>query len=112
MTRAWRVLPLLFVGCASATSMQTADTIGRRRLQLSVQQSYQTQLNRDSAQGYPMEGIAVRYGITDRFDVGGALGPGGLEVASKVRLTSPSSRVILSLAPSLAGTGNLQDGLL
>lgn len=99
-------------GCASATSMQTADTIGRKKLQLSVQQSYQTQVNRDSAQGYPMEGIAVRYGVTDRLDVGGALGPEGLEVASKFRLTQPSSPVTLSVAPSLAGTGDLADGLL
>src|SRR5947209_17644535 len=59
-----------------------------------------------------MVGASVRYGVSDRFDVGGGIGPSGLEVATKVQLTSPTSSTVVSVVPALGGTGTYANDIV
>lgn len=89
-------------GCASVTSLQTAHTVGKGRWQLGVELSEQAMIGRDSVTAYPMSGIAGRYGITDRIDVGAKVGPSGIELLGKFQLTPPPPNTVVSIAPHAA----------
>ncbi len=102
---------ILAAGCASATSMQIPETVGRKHWQLGIEQSYQGQFDGESVTSYPMVGATVRYGAADRVDVGGTVGPAGLEVSTKVRLTPLDSDTVVSVVPSLGGTGTIANNI-
>jgi hypothetical protein len=89
-------------GCASVGAMQTAHTLGKRRAQLGVELSEQALVGRDSLTAYPMFGVSARYGVSDRVDLGGRIGPSGLELQTKVQLSDPPPATVYSLAPHAA----------
>jgi hypothetical protein len=99
-------------GCASATSLQLPQTVGRGNWQFAVEDSYEGQVNRNALTSYPMCGVTIRYGIVDRLDIAGTIGPSGLELSTKVQLTPTGSSTIVSLVPTLAGSGTYADNLI
>jgi hypothetical protein len=103
---------VFLTGCASATSLQVPQTVGRGHWQLVVEDSYQAEVNRSAFTSYPMCGVTVRYGVVDRFDVAASIGPSGIEVSSKVQLTPTGSDTVVSVVPSLAGAGTYADNLI
>ncbi len=93
---------LLLSGCASVGALQPAHVSGKGKGQLGLELSQQANWNRGSFVSYPMVGVAGRYGVSDRVDLGGRIGPTGLEAQVKVQLSAPGSTgVIFSLAPSV-----------
>lgn len=91
---------MVLQSCASATALQTADTLGAGRTQLALESGYQATIGPGSWTSYPTLGIAGRVGVHDRVDLGGRFGPSGLEAQAKVRLTSDAAVPVLSLVPS------------
>lgn len=87
-------------GCASMTSGQRAQTLGRGRYEVGVETSYRATLERDSVLGFPMLGVAGRIGVTDRFDAGVRISSAGLGVQGKLRLAE-AGRTVISIAPSV-----------
>ncbi len=90
------------LGCASAGSMQTAHTLGKGKGQLGIELSEQALVTRDSVAAYPMLGVAGRYGVSERIDLGGRIGPSGLELQMKFQLTAPPPSTVASIAPRAA----------
>lgn len=107
----WLALALcLGSGCASVGVFQSAQTLGRKNWEVAAELSSQALTSGDSLSLYPVGGLSFRYGVHERVDVGLRAGPGGLELMSKVMLTGRQG-VVVSLAPSVAGTFNVPGGL-
>lgn len=95
----WLLL-LLCSGCASLGAMQSADTLGQGKMQLSLEYSEQASVSRDTLTLYPMFGTSVRVGVFDWLDIGIRLGPTGGELQPKYRFTPGGSPLIISVAPA------------
>jgi hypothetical protein len=91
------------------SALQRPNTCGQGNGELALELSEQTLFNKDSFTAFPTVGIAGRYGVTDRFDMGGRIGPSGFELQAKVMLDHPQSAYPVSLAPS-AGLTVLDTG--
>lgn len=95
---------LLMTACASVGGVQTADTVGKGNLQIGVEPGIQLVGGKPGLQIYPHFDAAVRFGITDKFDLGLRAGWSFLEVQAKYMLTEPDrSKVTVSVAPALGG---------
>lgn len=91
-------------GCVAISSVQTADTLGAGRLQVGIEPGVAGVIEPSRRVSLaPAADVAVRYGATDRLDVGGRFGQSGLELQLKLMVTPPGSRVAVSVAPHLAG---------
>lgn len=92
-------------GCVSLSSAQTAETLGRGRVQVGLEPGVagRFDVGRHALTVAPASDVSVRYGALERLDVGARLGQSGLEVQAKVMLTPRSSPFIASLALQLAG---------
>ena len=101
----FRLAPLLLLlACASVGSVQTANTVGRGNLQISAEPGAQFLGGKSGLQLYPHLDVAVRYGFTDRLDLGLRAGWSFLEAQAKYLLTSPgSTRLAISFAPNVGG---------
>jgi hypothetical protein len=99
-------------GCASLGVFQPAETLGRKNWDLAVELSSQAQTSFDSLSLYPMSAVSFRYGVAEGVDLGLRFGPGGVEVLSKFMLTSRGAPVIVSVAPSVAGTFSVPAGIV
>lgn len=97
-----RPYPLLVLaaGCASITSGQRAETLGKGRYELGVETSYQATLERDTVLGFPLMAVAGRVGVSERLDLGGRLSSAGAGVSAKLGLLRGDA-LSLSLAPSV-----------
>jgi hypothetical protein len=98
----------LNVGCASMSSMQTADTLGKGRVQGAVEVGVQglTASANGSSAGifYPHIDGAVRFGVSDSIDLGLRAGFSFLELQGKFLLTTPGDpNLAISVAPSIGG---------
>ncbi len=90
-------------GCASISSVQTADTLGRGNWQVAVESGAQRSAS-VYLPVYPHFDAAFRYGLAERVDVGARLGYSGLELHGKFLLTRPGDeRFAVSLAPLTGG---------
>ncbi|MBM7113052.1 hypothetical protein [Archangium primigenium] len=119
-------LGLLGSGCVSFSQVQTADTLGAGRFQLGLEPGAQpveeTETESDGTRtvkrGYaPLVDLSLRYGVTERLDLGARIGSSSLELQSKILLTSPENESLaISLAPSASGIfaafGPLEAGYL
>ncbi|WP_255207674.1 MULTISPECIES: hypothetical protein [unclassified Myxococcus] len=115
------LIGVLGTGCASVSHVQTADTLGEGRFQVGIEPGVMgaAVLGDDegvSAAGYvPHFDLAIRYGVSERVDLGVRLGSSLAELQSKFLLTQPNDPVkAISLAPSISGasigTGTGDDG--
>ncbi len=95
------LLALLLTGCSTVSTVQTAHTLGKGRTQVALETGEQALVTRDTLRAYPVAGIAVRHGVSERVDLGVRVGPSGVEALVKVQLTPPPPGVVVSLAPQL-----------
>lgn len=95
-------LPILFAlaGCASITSGQRAETLGKGRFELAVESSYRADIERDALIGFPLIGVAGRVGVSDRVDLGARVGSAGVGASSRIALRRGAA-VSLAIAPSI-----------
>jgi len=110
-------LGVLGTGCVSVSHVQTADTLGQGRFQFAIEPGVggAAVLAGDSDEGlegesdtdalyYPHLDLALRFGVTDRVDLGVRFGSSLAELQSKFLLTHPDNpHLAVSLAPSLMG---------
>lgn len=95
---------LMLGGCVSLSSVQTADTLGKGRLQVAVEPGVWGGATSEGARLLPHVDAAVRYGVSDRVDLGVRAGSSFLELMGKVLLTEPSdAHLAVSVAPAASG---------
>ncbi len=112
IVRVPRVWPLLLcVGCASVGGVQTANTVGKGGLEIGVEPGLQVLGGTTATQLYPHLDAAVRYGFTERLDLGLRAGWSFFEAQAKYQLTQPGVRgLVLSVAPTMGGSVVLASG--
>jgi hypothetical protein len=100
-------LATLLGGCATFGTMQTAETVGRGRVQMGLEPSvWQVGVEGAGSLALPSVGVSARVGITDTVDIGGRIGSSGPEVMAKVQVTDPErTDLAVSVAPSVAAFG-------
>lgn len=98
------LLCALATGCASLNAAQTANTMGQGGLQVGLEPGYSQWGKGSDGFGFPRLDLAVRYGITDRLDLGGRVGSTFAELNAKFQLTDPENDAfVCSVAPSIGG---------
>ncbi|MBN1204133.1 MAG: hypothetical protein JXB05_04320 [Myxococcaceae bacterium] len=98
------VMSLLATGCASISHVQTADTLGQGNFQFALEPGAMgvASLADQDAKPIPHVDLAMRYGVTDRLDLGVRVGSSMVELQGKVLLTAPDDPdMAVSLAPSV-----------
>lgn len=99
-------LLMLAVAACAPTLTQTALTNGKGRLQVAPELGAVVTGFDERQTVLPSVGLSARYGVTSRLDLGLRLGPGLVELQSKVLLIDPGVRrldaIALSVAPTLA----------
>ncbi len=101
---------VLATACASVTSGQRAETLGKGGKSVALETSYRATIERDTVLAFPLLGVTARYGVTDRIDAGVRLGSAGLGIQGKFRLRD-SERSVLSLAPTIDWVHAYDDGV-
>lgn len=110
----------LLTGCMT-TTMHRAQTLGKGGYEVSIEPGVAGfGVDTDGARErvtLPSFWVAARYGVSDRFDVGGRLGSGFLELHTNVLLTNPMSKgVRVAIAPNgtplFFGVGGAGAGVL
>ncbi|WP_245919083.1 hypothetical protein [Melittangium boletus] len=103
-------LGLLGSGCASISQVQTADTLGAGKFQFALEPGLahlavaESETGTEASANLPQFDIALRYGVTDRLDLGARLGTSLVELQGKYLFTNPENPTLaVSLAPSLSG---------
>lgn len=100
------LLPLVGLSaCLTSGVVQTAETVGKDNFQFAIEPGV-VGVNDSSGDGiwYPSVNIAGRYGISDRFDLGGRIGSTLIEVQGKYMFTEPADDEIqISIAPHIGG---------
>lgn len=96
---------LLTVGCATGSTLQSAHTLAPGRSQFGVEVNYYGVSAFDDAPVFiPQADFTFRYGLVERFEIGGRLGVSGLSLMGKYQLTAPHQPgIAVSLAPSAGG---------
>ncbi|WP_426754912.1 hypothetical protein [Myxococcus sp. Y35] len=119
LTVASLVMAALGAGCTSVSHTQTADTLGAGRYQIAIEPGLggAAGFGEDgSVEGgvYPHFDLALRYGASERVDLGFRFGSSLVEFQSKFLLTQPNDPLkAISLAPSVSGAfmdGTWDDG--
>lgn len=91
-------------GCATFGTFQTARTLGKGRSRVAVEASAWGAVSPAATRLAPDVAVAARWGLTDRFDLGGRIGGHGLELDAKLQLTPPKRPgLVVSLAPAVGG---------
>lgn len=95
---------VLTTGCITFSSVQRADTLGRGKVQATVEPGLWGSATPQGAEALPHVDVAVRVGVTDRLDLGVRAGSSLLQLDAKVLLSRPQDpRLAVSLAPRLGG---------
>lgn len=104
------LIGVLGTGCASVSHVQTADTLGAGRFQFAIEPGLLGAAvlggeENVAAAGYvPHFDMALRYGVSERVDLGVRVGSSLAELQTKFLLTQPNDPVkAISLAPSISG---------
>jgi len=95
-----------FGGCATFGTMQTASTIGQGKTRIALEPSMWGAAGGGQSALLPNFAVSMRYGVSDRVDIGGRIGvpAPGFELTSKFLVTSPKSKTLaVSIAPSAGG---------
>lgn len=100
-------------GCATIGTAQPASTLGKGNVVGGVEGSLwglvtadprlQTRYGVNVIDGLPSVSGVLRFGVSDRVDLGFRAGLNGLELQSKFMFTEPGAKFIVSLAPQLQG---------
>lgn len=106
MIRRLSLLPLvLAIGCATGGTLQSAHTLAPGKSQFGVETNIVGVAAKDLPAAYiPQVNLTFRYGMVERFELGGRLGLAGLELTGKYQLTPPGAPgITASIAPSVGG---------
>lgn len=100
--RAWQAALgcALAVGCATHGGVTTAHPVGQGNVQVGIEPGAAMVSGVDRPAVAPTFNVAVRYGVSDRVDLGGRLGTTGYELLGKIQLNQPGADVPISVAPS------------
>lgn len=115
MTRATSRLAVVgalagLTGCASISNVQTADTLGRGRVQVGIEPGLWGLASTQGAAAVPHVDVAVRFGVSEGVDLGVRGGLSFLELQSKFLFTKPGDRSLaISLAPTVGGIMGLSN---
>lgn len=101
MRALFSLLFLSVVACAPAT-VQMARTNGEGVFQMGIEPGVAGAAGGGSVGVVPSFNLAARYGVSDRFDVGGRVGTSVYELQFKYMFSDPAAtdRVATSIAPS------------
>ncbi len=94
----------LVAGCMTST-VQNAHTLGKRSAEVGVEPGLFTgDIGGEGAlslPALPVLNVSVRYGLTDRLDLGGRMGTGLYDIHAKYMFTSPDAKgPVVSIVPS------------
>jgi hypothetical protein len=97
-------LALSVSGCASLSNVQTADTLGKGKIQVGIEPGLWGGAGSGGAAFLPHVDASLRLGVADRVDLGVRAGSSFLEFQSKFLLTTPGDpRLAISIAPTIGG---------
>jgi len=101
----WLVIAALALGgCFVPGSVERAETLGKGNFQVSIEPGAAIVAAEGTGVGLPTFHTSFRYGISERFDIGGRVGTSGGRLLTKVLLTkTESTGPRLALAPNLGG---------
>lgn len=120
MNKLWLAVAVgaMSVGCISIGSNTRAESMGKGNVEGGVEPGALISRPLDTRTGIaptnlPSVNGFIRFGLSDRIDLGFKLGTQLAEINTKFMLTSPDSRLlVVSLAPSVNGFGaGLTDGV-
>ena len=94
----------LAASCASMSSVQTADTLGKGNFQAAIEPGLWGGASTKGVGVIPHVDAAVRFGVSDRVDLGVRAGSSFLEFQTKFMVTDPANPLLAaSIAPTLGG---------
>lgn len=97
------LLATLAGGCLAGTSVQTAYPIGKGNLQAGIEPGIGGSTVAGEGLTLPAFNLALRYGLSDRTDIGGRIGTSGYELSGKYTFTSPEpGQLQVAVAPSVS----------
>mgnify|MGYP001607161267 FL=1 len=96
------VLPWL-TGCATLGTFQSAETVGQGNWEVGIEPSMWGGIAADTTVLYPHAAVSARVGLSDRFDIGGRVGSGGVEANAKLGLTDRDADVPISVGAGVGG---------
>lgn len=93
-------------GCMAIGAVQTAQTLGEGNYEVSIEPGvYGAAVAGEGSQAFSLN-VGFRFGVTDRFDIGGRVGTTLGEVQTKILLSDPENEnFALSIAPAIGGFG-------
>lgn len=95
------VLSALLVGCATHGGLTTAHGVGKGNLQGAVEPGVGMVAGDGGSVIYPNLNLAMRYGVSDKVDIGGRIGTTSYEVIGKYVFTDGGTdQLVVSVAPS------------
>jgi hypothetical protein len=98
------ILSLLAAGCASMSNVQTADTLGKGNFQAAIEPGLWGGASAAGVAAIPHVDASVRFGVSERVDLGVRAGSSFLELQSKFMFTDPENPLWAgSIAPTLGG---------
>ena len=98
------IFSLLGAGCASMSNVQTADTLGKGNFQAAIEPGLWGGASTAGVAAIPHVDASVRFGVSDRVDLGVRAGSSFLEFQSKFMFTDPANPLLAgSIAPTLGG---------
>lgn len=102
------VAGVMGTGCVSVSHVQTADTLGAGKFQFAMEPGVGGAAVFSDVGGgsvfYPHVDLAVRYGVTEKLDLGVRFGSSLVELQGKYLLTSPQDpNKAISIAPAVMG---------
>lgn len=90
----------LLAGCATHGGVTTAHPIGEGNVQVGLEPGAAVGAGGGQSAVLPTFNVAVRYGLSERAEIGGRLGTSAYEILGKVQLNTPGSDMPISIAPS------------
>ncbi len=93
-------------GCMAIGAVQTAQTLGEGNYEVAIEPgAYGVAAGGENYTTFSMN-VGFRFGVTDRFDIGGRVGTTLGEVQTKFLLSDPDNdSFALSIAPAIGGFG-------
>lgn len=95
---------LTLTGCLASGVVQTAETAGKDSFQFAFEPGVFGATGGGAVSALPSINVSARYGVSDRFDIGGRFGTKLIEVQGKYMFTEPSpDDVQVAIAPHVGG---------
>ncbi len=91
-------------GCFAPGSVERAETLGKGQYQVSIEPGAVVATVEGESIVLPTFQTSFRFGVSDRFDIGGRIGTSGGRLLTKYMFTKPGATgVRLALAPNIGG---------